>query len=278
MKYFYAVIEFDSKETALYVYRQCDGMEMERTSNKFDMRFIPDDTEFDPRQIPKDETTEVPVDYKAPSFYTTSLQHSNVKLTWDEDDHKRVQITRSKFTKDQLNEMDFRAYLASSSSESEESDKEQSKKKAKKKKIRNKYKSILEEITPQAEEKDDMEVTFTPGLGSTVEGDMEAEFEAGGIRFKDAVNRRLAANSDMTVWDEYLRKRSEKKKQKKQRKSQNNAGEEEDEDEDEDDLIGKRKKPNKKQQKEEEEKKKAELELLLMSKNPKLNKKSSRSD
>jgi hypothetical protein len=92
-------------------------------------------------------------------FVTQALQHSKVKLTWDEDDADRVKVTRRKFDKDTLDEMDFRAYLASSSDDSEEEDVET---------LRARYKSLLRDAEAEAEAEKapegEMEITFTPGL------------------------------------------------------------------------------------------------------------------
>lgn len=106
LKYYYAVVECDSKETANHLYTQCDGMEFERTSNTLDLRFIPDDMTF--AREPRDIAKEVRDGYKAPEFETRALQHSTVKLTWDDDEPTRVKALRKKFNADELNEMDFR--------------------------------------------------------------------------------------------------------------------------------------------------------------------------
>lgn len=50
-------MECDSSATADYLYRACDGVEFERSSNKLDLRFIPDTMEF--KYPPRDVATEV---------------------------------------------------------------------------------------------------------------------------------------------------------------------------------------------------------------------------
>lgn len=117
LRYYYAVVECDCSDTAEKIYEECDGMEYEASSSHLDLRFIPQDMVFehDPTSVatvlPSAET------YKPSEFITTALQQSTVRLTWDETDPKRIQTTMKNFSKDDLLEMDFKAYLASSASE-----------------------------------------------------------------------------------------------------------------------------------------------------------------
>lgn len=46
LKYFYAIIEFDSAETAEAVYNACDGFEYESSGARLDLRFVDDKEEF----------------------------------------------------------------------------------------------------------------------------------------------------------------------------------------------------------------------------------------
>jgi len=43
LKYYFAVITLDSKRTADTIFQACDGQEIEKTSLKLDLRFIPDE-------------------------------------------------------------------------------------------------------------------------------------------------------------------------------------------------------------------------------------------
>ena len=71
------------------MYSQCDGLEFERSSCRLDLRYVPDDQSFEGREV-RDVATEVPSDYEPPDFQMKALQHTNVKLSWDDDDPTRT--------------------------------------------------------------------------------------------------------------------------------------------------------------------------------------------
>ncbi|XP_010019755.1 PREDICTED: ESF1 homolog, partial [Nestor notabilis] len=119
LKYFYAVVECDSPETANKIYEECDGLEFESSCSFIDLRFIPDNVTFDDK--PKDEASEVNVAMYKPKYFTSAaMGTSKVDITWDETDHERVTSLSRTFNKEELLDMDFQAYLASSSEEEEE--------------------------------------------------------------------------------------------------------------------------------------------------------------
>lgn len=120
MKYYYAIVEFDSIESAEAVYKELDGMEYEGSSLELDLRFVPDDVEFDDTDI-KAECDKLPdlTTYKAPQFINSALQQTTVKLTWDETDIKRQEKLQRAYTKEELEKDDLEEYLASSDDEAE---------------------------------------------------------------------------------------------------------------------------------------------------------------
>lgn len=212
LRYYFAVIECDSSATSSYLYKACDGVEFERTSNVLDLRFIPDDMEFD--HPPRDVATEIPTNYLAPDYHTRALQHSKVNIAWDDDEPLRVKTLHRKFDPDQLNEMDFKAYLASddevSAGDDDGDDDDGSQENGedgenKKKSLRENYRALLLESGDPSEgreDKDDkdMEITFNTGLEDLS---------------KRILEKSKKNNSEETVWEAYLRKRSEKRKAKK---------------------------------------------------------------
>ncbi|CUS10169.1 unnamed protein product [Tuber aestivum] len=164
LSYYYAVVECDSPETAKHIYEQCDGAEYEATANFFDLRFIPDETSFEDDK-PRDRCTEVPENYKPIDFSTDALQHSKVKLTWDEDDQQRKLATKRAFSQRDMEDMDLKDYLASSDSESESGAREAAK---------DKYRALLSATgfgkKDGPELAGDMEVTFASGLSEKAKG------------------------------------------------------------------------------------------------------------
>lgn len=198
LRYYYAVAVCDSSATANHVYKTLDGTEFLSTSNVFDLRFIPDSMEFE--HPPRDITTEAPTSYKEPDYHTRALQHSKVKLTWEEDEPDRKKMLRRKFNPDQLDEFDD--YLAStgeSDSDDDENDKD-----TKKRIARDRLLSLCQpednSDAAHSDDGNDMEITFSTGLEDLSKHILEK---------KDKKSE--------TVWEAVLRKKNEKKKAWKKR-------------------------------------------------------------
>lgn len=163
LKYYYAVVEFDSPETAEAVYSELDGMEYETSSTTLDIRFVPEEMDFEDVRL-KEECTSMPdSNYKAPNFINSALQQSHVTLTWDETDHKRKTVFDKAFEKG--NEDDLKAYLATSSEDDEEEEEIEIDEGLKDDEKINKYKDLLKSLEKGDGDDDvQMEVTWDPSL------------------------------------------------------------------------------------------------------------------
>ncbi|XP_043968944.1 ESF1 homolog isoform X2 [Gambusia affinis] len=226
LKYFYAVVECDSVETAVKIYEECDGFEYESSCSVLDLRFVPDDVTFD--EEPSDVATDINLTAYTPKLFTSSaVASSKVQLTWDETDHERVTALNRKFNKQELLDLDFKAYLASSSEEDEDEEQqeeagaeetigeeveekpqEKQKKKKRSEEQISKYRELLKSIQSKEkrqQEDMEMEISWVPGLKETAER---------------LVKKKLEAKDQMTPWEEFLQKKKQKKKQKKSERKQ----------------------------------------------------------
>lgn len=153
LRYYYAVVQCDSVATAKNIYANCDGAEYESTANVFDLRYVPEEMEFDEGDA-KESCTKVPASYRPDlAFVTDALQHSKVKLTWDETPKERMTLSSRHFSQKEVDEMDFQAYLASDSEDEGNADKLKSL-------LGNKFSFDKGEESDEV----DMEITFNPGL------------------------------------------------------------------------------------------------------------------
>ena len=120
LRYYYAVLECSSPSIAQAIYDAVDGTEYLTTANFFDLRYIPDETDFSDDKA-RDECERIPDSYRPNEFVTDALQHSKVRLTWDADDGTRKEAQKRAFggSRAEIDENDLKAYLGSSSSEDE---------------------------------------------------------------------------------------------------------------------------------------------------------------
>ncbi|KAL5349097.1 pre-rRNA-processing protein esf1 [Pseudogymnoascus australis] len=214
LRYFYAVITFSDAQVAHRVYEATDGTEYLTSANFFDLRFVPDDTEFD--DVPRDECSAVPEGYRPTDFVTDALQHSKVKLTWDADDVSRKDTLNKAFSgsRAEIGENDLRAYLGSDSSEAESEGEEEVvaddvPKLTKKEAARQKMRAALGLGDEPVKSKKvtgpvgDMQITFTAGLSTTEKDD-------GGVFLNKPIIEETTAEA-------YIRKEKERKARRKEK-------------------------------------------------------------
>ncbi|KMU80729.1 hypothetical protein CISG_08672 [Coccidioides immitis RMSCC 3703] len=216
LRYFYAVLTCSSKDAAKHIYDTVDGTEYMSSANFFDLRFVPESTDF-AEDVPRDECNRIPDGYKPNEFVTDALQHSKVKLTWDTDDKARkdAQARAFKGGKKEIDENDLKAYLGSDSSDSEEEHVEvvdsteaagASTKLSKKEAERARIRALLglsNDAPSKAKEKGpvgDMEVTFAAGLTAAPARDSVFENEP---------------EKEETTREKYIRKERERKQRRK---------------------------------------------------------------
>lgn len=88
MKYFYAVVYCNSVKTAKRIFKEYNGYELELTNIKLSLSFVAESLVFP--QAMKEEADEVPPGYSFDaSKVSRALNHSTVKLSWDQTDPKR---------------------------------------------------------------------------------------------------------------------------------------------------------------------------------------------
>ncbi|KAI6656486.1 ESF1-like [Oopsacas minuta] len=262
--YYYCITETDSNATSDYLYEECNGIEYELSGTRLDLRVVPDDMEFTDTEATSVATPDsLPVDYQPSSFYNSALQHTKVHLTWDETDPDRQKILNQNFSKTDIREMDFQAYLASGSESDESSGGEENGVISEDKTLA-KFKSILTELDTieckESSKKDDdidLEITWEPGKLAPLE---------------EAISKKTGEDETLTQWEEYLQKRKEKKKIKRNINREKNVNsDEEDQTKIESvftELGGKKKKkskPLKDTITESGQKERGELELLMVS-------------
>jgi hypothetical protein len=239
LRYYYAVVVCSDNDIAQNIYEATDGTEYLSSANFFDLRFIPDGTEFDDK--PRDECDSVPSGYRPTEFVTDALQHSKVKLTWDMDPEEatRKDAIKRAFSgsRAEIGENDLRAYLGS---DSEDDDEEEAKvegeadapKLSKKELARQKMRAALgltDEPMPSSRKSagpvGDMEITFTAALSSKEKGSV---FENEPIKEETTAEKYIRLEKDRKA------RRKEKAKAKREGRDPDAAQEPEEEAEKED--------------------------------------------
>lgn len=195
MKYYYAVADCDSVATAEAVYQSCEGLEIERTSNVMDLRFVPDSLVEFPYAA-KEVATSVPATYSLKEFFTRALQHSTVKLTWDETPLDRTQTLKKAFTEEDMEKMDLAEYLAPvSSSEDDEKEPKNSESEAEDSDF-----ASNSQFSRMKKDDIDLEITFNTAF--------------------DDLSAKKLPPPDESAWEKHERQHSERKKPDKKTFSQ----------------------------------------------------------
>lgn len=248
LKYYYAIIVCDSPGTAGKIYTDCDGIEYESSATRLDLRFVPDDTEFD--QEPKEVCDKLPdlTKYKPHLFTTTALQQAKVNLTWDETDPRRSELVNKLKTnpKTEINDNDLQKYVAFSS-EDENSDDESNKSleennedSGSKKTPIDKYKELLQNIQDEEEKKaskdSELEISWGIGLQEKVQKSVDEK-----------------SKKNLTPFQKMMEKKKERMKEKQKLKKETNKTKD-------NEIDSENENKQTKQQ--------AELELLLMDEEP----------
>jgi len=242
LKYYYAVAAFSSEDAANTVYTECDGNEYELSATRFDLRFIPDEMDFEVEDL-KEECLSMPDPgkYKPKVFFNKALMQGKAELTWDEADPRRAEAFRkaNENPDADLDDEDLKAFIAGGSSSEEEDDAEDEKAASpppafeslvapasssedEEEKVA-KYKALLADIR-QAEggskkAKEDRDN----------EGNMEMTF-ADSSKFDE--DRKQKEFEKMTPWEQYLHKKSEKRKAKRLQREEERKQDDEDDDDD----------------------------------------------
>lgn len=209
LRYYYALITCSSPNVAKAIYDNLDGREYLSSANFFDLRFVPEEVEFDAE--PHEECEKLPNGYKPNEFVTDALSHSKVKLTWDADDTTRKEVQKRAFSRKEIDENELQAYLGTDSSSSE--DEVEADKAGKAASLRaalglDAASKLLQPESKSSSKKDrdmkkpnaEMEVTFTSGFAA--ERDKGSVFEN---------------EPEETTLEKYVRKQKERKAKRKER-------------------------------------------------------------
>ena len=98
MRYFYAIVTCNKRSTSAAIYEEFNGFEFELTSLKLTLSFVADEQTF-PQKV-KEECTEVPAGYTFdPTRVSRALNHSTVKLSWDQTDPRRQSRLQKNYKK-----------------------------------------------------------------------------------------------------------------------------------------------------------------------------------
>lgn len=96
MKYYFAFVTCSKRKVAAKILDEFNGFELELTNLRLNLSIVPDELQV-PNQ-PKDSATEIPAgfDFNALKI-SRALNHTTVRLSWDQSDPKRLSKLRSNY-------------------------------------------------------------------------------------------------------------------------------------------------------------------------------------
>ncbi|XP_071538313.1 ESF1 homolog [Panulirus ornatus] len=214
LRYYYAVVECDSVDTARIIYQQCDRQSYEGAGFLLDLRYIPSDMSFD--ETPYDICETVQKSYEVKAFITTALRDSRPVLTWDETDPERKRIlstAMNKALKGEALDDDYLKDLVASSSEddrsSEDDENINDNEDIKSSQIA-KFRALINEIDEKEKKKKerdiDLEEIFHLEEGDTIDEPKPKDKEG------------TKETAQLNPFEKYLEKRKAKRKEKEKMK------------------------------------------------------------
>ncbi|CAH1418379.1 unnamed protein product [Lactuca virosa] len=208
--YYVAVVVCDSVATADYLYKSCDGIEFERSSNMLDLRFIQDSMEF--KHPPRDVATRAPANYEGIDFQTRALQLSKVDLTWDENEPRRSKKLKRKINVHQESEYvkdeeELKEFIASSESESDEDDENHGKRQK-----TDTYRALL-----QSQSGDEYEYEYEYEYEDGMEMEMEVTFNTGLEALSKKILEKKKTKKNPKQFGTHLSARKKKKRKLEKR-------------------------------------------------------------
>ena len=216
LKYYFAVVEFSDPRHADVIYQEVDGLEFEHSSAAIDLRTLPPeevDNVVSGRPL-RDEATSVPGNYDPPDFIVSALQQTNVQCTWDQGDAEREKkLTKYGNTgwRDDFEDDDLKAYLASDASSDEDSEDEDNKA-AKGSKMRK-----LLGLDSDGEEAASDDGTGSGSDSEEDNGGREIRLIPGKKDLEEKIRSKLASGkeepAELTPWQKYQEKRKQKRKE-----------------------------------------------------------------
>lgn len=246
MRYFFAVAEFDSKETADHVYEEINGKEFELLGIHLDLSFVQPNTKF--QDAPKEVCQKVPEFSKVNNALNRAVSHTNVRLTWEEDVNRFEHLKA--ISEKEMEKLDLKDYLASASEDDHllsDEDSEEPRENTKHKVERQREK-LVEELKAKAKEAEKNESRKKKknrrfGQKESEEEELEISFAPGLSEMSDKIRDRYEAKKreeKESAFEKFNRKRMEKKKLQKEEKDKRKKGSglfvEEEEDEEDSEL------------------------------------------